>query len=335
MSLINQMLNDLERRGAGELPTGEPVVRAVPQAPQPRRGGRHWLWVLLASAGAAGWYGYTTRLLPNPPDVSPALPVAQLAASAPLAVAPESVPKPVPKPRLVAQPVTPPQSPVQTRPTVPKPVVQPVANESVIAASAVAVPLKQVTPQQQADHEFRQALAAAKQGRTAEAVAGYETALRLDATHDEARWALAGWLIETKRHEDADQLLHEGLKLHPRHTGFAMLRARLQVERNELTQALETLTASLPYVGQQADYRAFMAAVLQRLNRHDEAVAHYRVALQQMPESAVWRMGEGISLQATQRNAEALESFRRAAVARTLSPELQAFVERRISDLSR
>jgi MSHA biogenesis protein MshN len=45
-------------------------------------------------------------------------------------------------------------------------------------------------------------------------------------------------------------------------------------------------------------------------------------------------MGLGISLQAEKRNGEALDAFQRARASGGLSQELQAFVERRIQQLS-
>lgn len=334
MSLINQMLNELERRGAGELP-GEQAVRAVPASHGKQRG---WQLAVLATLLVAGLsWGYFTAM-PQPPVVG--VPVADVAVALPV-----SVPAQLESPALNSNPVAP--APAKSIAAVPVRAPTPAVNISEVRkpeesskvretqAVVTEAPLKQITPPQQADHDYRQAMSAMRQGRVAEAVAGYESALRLDAGHDNARWALVGWLVENKRHEDAEWLLREGLKLHPRHTGFAMLLARLQVEANDLAQALETMNTTLPHAGQQADYRAFMAALLQRMNRHAEAIPHYQIALQHAPDSAVWLMGMAISLQAEQRNADALEIFRRAAALHTLSAELQTFVERRIAELSR
>ena len=113
-----------------------------------------------------------------------------------------------------------------------------------------------------------------------------------------------------------------------------MLLARLQVEHGELPQALKTLQQSLRYAEQQADYRAFMAALLQRQNLHQEAIAHYQAALHLNPNSGVWLMGMGISLQALQKNNEAIAVFKNALNTHTLNADLQAFVTQRLGQLA-
>ena len=193
--------------------------------------------------------------------------------------------------------------------------------------------MKQVSPEQRADAEFRQAVAAMQQGHSADAIAGYRAVLRLDAGHDEARQALVALLLESKQGAEAERVLQERLNARPGHTGFAMLLARLQVEHGALEQALATLEKSLPYADAQADYQAFFAALLQRRNRHKEAITHYQIALQLAPDNGVWLMGYGISLQAVQRNEDARNAFRRALESGTLTPELQVFVQQKLKEL--
>ncbi len=200
-------------------------------------------------------------------------------------------------------------------------------------AASGALPMKQVSNAQQADAEYRKAAALMQQGRITEALTGYEAALRLDAGHDQARQALVALLLEGKRGADAERVLQEGLKNKPAQTGFAMLLARLQVERGAMEQAMATLEKSLPYADAQADYHAFLAALLQRQNRHKEAITHYQIVLQLAPNNGIWQMGYGISLQALQRNAEAKEAYKRALDTQTLSPDLQAFVQQKLKAL--
>ena len=202
-----------------------------------------------------------------------------------------------------------------------------------VQPSSGASPMKQTSPAQHADAEFRKSVVLMQQGHTADAIAGYEAALRLDARHDEARQALVALLLEGKRGADAESVLQEGLKNKPEHTGFAMLLARLQVERGAVGQAAATLEKTLPYADRQADYQAFFAALLQRQDRHGEAITHYRIALQLAPDNGVWLMGYGISLQATQHNDDARDAFRRALESKTLNSELQKFVQQRLREL--
>ena len=193
-------------------------------------------------------------------------------------------------------------------------------------------PMKRVSPAQRADAEFRQAFAAMQQGHSADAIAGYESVLRLDESHDAARQALVALLLENKRGAEAERVLQERLNARPGHTGFAMLLARLQVEHGAVEAALATLEKSLPHADAQAGYQAFFAALLQRLNRHKEAITHYQAALRLAPDNGVWLMGYGISLQAVQRNEDAGDAFWRALESKTLNPELQAFVQSKIKE---
>jgi len=218
--------------------------------------------------------------------------------------------------------------------TAPPPSPATIANANASAqASGGEMPMKQVSRAQQADAEFRRAAGLMQLGRIADAITGYEAALRLDAGHDAARQALVALLLEGKRNEDAEKVLLDGLSVKPENTGLTMLLARLQVERGAIEQATVTLEKSLPFAETQAAYRAFLAALLQRQNRNEEAITHYQIVLQHAPNNGVWLMGYGISLQAVQRNAEAKVMFQRALDTKTLSPELQAFVQQKLKDL--
>lgn len=191
-------------------------------------------------------------------------------------------------------------------------------------------PMKQISPAQRADAEFRKAVTAMQQGHLTDAIAGYEAVLRLDAAHDAARQALVALLLEGKRGAEAMRVLQDGIRNRPEQTGFAMLLARLQVEQGAIEQAAATLEKSLPHADTQADYQAFFAALLQRQGRHKEAITHYQLALQLAPGNGIWLMGYGISLQAVQRTDDARDAFRRALESRTLNPELQAFVQQKL-----
>lgn len=194
---------------------------------------------------------------------------------------------------------------------------------------------KELTPQQGAENEYRKAAQSIQQGKTSDAVSSLEQALQLNPMHAAARQTLIGILLENKHKDGAMRRAQDGLFLDVAQPGLAMILARLQLEKGELRQAIDTLERTLPYAVDHADYQAFLGALLQRAERHKEAAEHYLHALQRVPQNGVWWMGLGISFQAERRMPEAQEAFKRAKATNTLSPELQAFVELRLAQLQR
>ena len=123
------------------------------------------------------------------------------------------------------------------------------------------------------------------------------------------------------------------MSLNPDRSAYAILLARIQVERGDLQGAHDLLTKHAANAAGDADYHAFDAALLQRLGRHKEAVTGYQAALKLAPRAGLWWMGMGISLQADNRGAEALEAFQRAKSAGGLNPDLLSFVDQRMKQL--
>lgn len=366
MSLINQVLNDLEKRGTDAVAKAD-TVRAVPStAGRPRLTmGMVAGIVLLAVLSGVLW-----KILHHAPAPMAKEPVAK----APKIAKPiMAVPKPVPQPPPVAveqqleenstpslslsfelssiplpsdKPVEQRQAPARQHQAPPK---QQQASEQRQASAKKSKvpqartdaeegyggpPIKHLSPQQQALDEFGQAVALIQQGRKSEALPHLETTLQLDPGNTAARQALVGLLLESRRNADAERILQDGLQYDPKQPHLAMLLARLQVERGALPQALTTLDTTMPFADQEADYHAFMAAVLQRLDRHKEAITHYQIALHLSPNSAVWWMGLGISDQAVGDDEDARNAYKHALSLHQLNAELQDFVEKRLQALA-
>lgn len=371
MSLINQMLQDLEKRQPGSENAPLSDVRAVPRF---RRISYIWplLLLLAIAAGVLAW-----QWMQSPPPSQPA----PLAAPAPASMAaPVAEAAPVPEPQTgtltkpaaetlaqtpailvpsappVVPPIEPPRekhpaaqvalkkstelaavpkavtAPIGKTAPPPAPATTPASQPPVPAAGTVAKQIRELTPQQSAENEYRKALALIQQGRVTEAMEGLNTALQLDPRHAAARQTLIGLLVEARRFGEAERRLQDGLTLDRAQPELAMALARLQVERGDIDAAVATLERSQSAAPERADYHAFMAALLQRKGRHPEAIEQYRQALR-LTASAAWQMGLGISLQAENRLQEAREAFGRAKAANTLSPELQAFVDQRLKQL--
>lgn len=330
MSVINQMLNGLEQRGV-QVAAGQ--VRPVHVLPVKRKLKAVLSVLLLAALALLAFVRHGATV---PPVVTPVAEVVAepVPAKSPTRNLEAAVHVKAPDKKMIHAGKDSQNRHASSRHLEKKHVAEVHKVKPVLNASPVAVlPVKQVSAVQQADAEFHKAGALMQQGRNAEAQSGFEAALRLDAGHVAARRSLVALLLEGNRGTEAEQILHEGLKVRPANTGFAMLLARLQIQRNDLDQAIVTLEASLPHAVQQAEYQAFYAALLQRKGRHGESVEHYQLALKTSPDSGVWLMGCGISLQALARSVEARDAYQRALASGTLSPELQAFVQQKIKAL--
>lgn len=192
---------------------------------------------------------------------------------------------------------------------------------------------RQPTPRELADNEYRKATTSLHQGRSAEAEEGFQAALNQYPGHHGARQGLVGLLVGAKRFEEAERVLQEGLKLAPAQTGFTMTLARLQVDRGDNALGTATLQKGLEHAQGNPDYQAFLATLLQRQNRHEEAIEQFQAALRLRPAVGVWWLGLGISLQTANRAADAQEAYRRARATNSLSPELAAFAEQRMRQL--
>jgi len=360
MSLINKMLKDLDARagqpGAAPLPADvRPVAAPERRGPVLRAaliGGA----LLAVGAGVAGWKMMQTAPTPTPaPAVLAAAPVAartavvvDIPAAAPVPVVdvapavqaptpePETAPEPEPGPAPEPTPApAPAPAPKRVTPVAPAPTAKPAPRTVSVVKKAPVVPAagRTDTPSQRAENAYRRALGVLEDGRVTEAIATLQAGLQIDPRHEAARQTLVGLLIEAGRPDDAMRQLQAALAIDARQPALAMLLARLQLERGG--PAIDTLMRTLPYAAGNGEYHAFLAGVLQREGRVHEAADHYQAALKRSPGNGVWWMGLGIALQADKRDAESRAAFTQAQASGTLSPELQAFVERRLGQLGR
>lgn len=353
MSVINKMLQDLDRRqalGAGAEPN---VVRA----PSAKTSGHEWFWRILVVllTAALAWMGWVAvQLLPRKPLVTELAFQAAAEARSRTAVKPEPAPAPAPV-VAIEEP-----KPVAEEPRPPAPV-----SEALRLALQIETPLKPEAPKKEkapalqapaklaaekpsaekssvdkrdrtrsandnAEAHFRRAALLLNHGRVSEAEEQLSAALRADARHTAARHAYVALLLEQRRVDAAQRLLQEALALNPEQPTFALALARIHTGQREYGTALEALDRAGTAGAGNADFQAMRGAVLQRVGRHAEAVDAYQSALRggasQPPTT--W-IGLGISLESLGRRSEAVMAYRRALGAGPIAPEAREYAESR------
>jgi MSHA biogenesis protein MshN len=321
----------LKLTGGLNMPKSAPVPASTPNLTEQNTNSAAAAPVVSATAPAQEDKQGSATSSPAPGTIKPAAQTKPAPANK--LIEPATVPKAKLK-EVVAAPLSERKAP-KLAAVAPAPVPDIVPPTTAMPAATGNKQVKELSSQQRAENEYRKAILLIQQGKASEAVSGLEVALQLDAYHAAARQNLIGALLDSKRQDEALRRAREGLDLDPAQTGLAMIMSRLQVEKGELRSAIDTLQRSLRYATDRADYQAFLAALLQRDARNKEAAEHYLQALQKSPQTGVWWMGLGISLQAESRLPEAQEAFSRAKATNSLSPELLAFVESKLKQLQR
>lgn len=360
MSVINTMLQELDRRNASAGPDAEPPpaqVKAV--SPSPTR--HEWFWrivaaLMLAAVAWVGWVAFQLRPRPavatelafkaaeqarkGPITASSPPVVAQPPAVAPVVAPPAPALREPPETLRLAQAI---ETPITERPAAepskveppkpeakkpeektapaPKPSVKTVVNKRDRSRSSAEI----------AEASFRRAAAFLNLGRVSEAEDQLIGALHADASHVGARQAYVSLLLEQKRTDAAKRVLKEALDANPGQPVFSLALARILAEQRDYRGALDVMDRAGP-VAQNADFQAVRGAVMQRLGRHQEAVDAYHAAVQGAVQPGTTWVGLGISLEALGRRAEAAEAYRRS-LGGPLASEVRDYAEARVRAL--
>ena len=363
MSVINKMLQDLDRRQALGAAPETAVVR--PQAT--KTGNREWFWrvlVVLLTAALA-WMGWVAiQLLPRKPVATEfayqaAAEAKSRAAAKPAAVT--AVPTPLPPPEPVAAQPTPApevvlpepavtvppadslrlattlETPVQETPPAPAKVEAPTKPVAVKPKPAAAPPVAKASVDKRdrkssagdnAEAHFRRAALLLSHGRVSEAEERLQAALQADPSHVAARQTYVSLLLEHQRVDSARHLLQEGLAINPAQATFAFGLARIYVEQRDYPSALEVMDR-VGLAARNPEFQALRGAVLQRLGRHSEALEAYDNAIRGgKPPATTW-IGLGISLEAVGRPSDAAQAYRRALSAGPVAAEAREYAESR------
>ncbi|HHH42629.1 MAG TPA: tetratricopeptide repeat protein [Gammaproteobacteria bacterium] len=333
MSIINQMLRDLDQRrgpafgarlatlqGMGLVDTNRPYRQS-----RLVFSGLGLLGLLLVTLGyqsTSGWFG-------RPPVVSSQEPVQALPSVTPETPLGTTPAKPVPateKP--AAHSATEPQAVVQTTETEDTSPVAPASKVRNVVA------LKTLTPAQKADRLFASAQLALAEQHQDRAEQLLRATLQSAPLHSDARTQLAALLIRRQRMADAGQLLAEGLAHNPYSLELAIPYAQLLADQGTPQPALEVLDRTMQNNPTDAEALALRAALLYRLDRHPESISAYRSALRRQPQRALWWTGLAIALEHEQLTGQALRAYRRAA-ALPLENAVAIYVQQRIRLLGR
>ena len=191
-----------------------------------------------------------------------------------------------------------------------------------------------LTEKQLAEQAFHKGYAALRKGQVQTGERFFRKALSSSPEHIRSREMLAGIYIKAGRYVEAAQLLKQGVAVNPDHSMFRKLYARVLLEQEGLDQAVAVLERSLPQISQDLDYYALLAALYQRQGRHENAVALYQNMLKQNAMVGIWWIGMGISLEKMNQSEAARKAYEKARASGTLAAQMLQYTDNRLAALN-
>lgn len=339
MSLINKMLKDLDsRQGAtGGRPIFEGLQPGRRVLPGANRAVRLMALIgLILSVSALVWvfFGINSTPVPAPVAQAPVTPHPVKATPATLAPAPpvaalQPAPK-IPARQVAAAPAAPRQATGNAgRET---PVASPLPRAP--AAGRMEKTDRPYTPEELVEEAYREAGSLRASGNGAGAERRLKELLATTPRHVRAREMLVSILNENGRWVEARATLEAGIASVPEHAAFRLYLARVLLEHTGEKEAITVLEEGRSSGRVDPELQAFLAALYQRVARHDDAVKAYREALGVNPQEGRWWVGLGISLEAQQDSNGAREAYQRALASTRLPANLAQYAEGRLQALA-
>ncbi len=176
---------------------------------------------------------------------------------------------------------------------------------------------------------LQQAMSEAGEGHSKEAIRQLAVLVTQSPANNLARLNLINLLLKQGDSKSAENYLTMGLQQNPDYLPFVELKAKILVDKNQITRALALLESRSPSINQHLNYYSFIAALYLQQGQNDVAVKIYERLLTQDPNRSVWWMGLALGLDNLGRHAEAMQAYEHADQGNQLNSEVRAFIEKK------
>jgi len=334
MSLLNQVLQDLEKRNIETEYTSDTFkfnnIKAVSIATN-----KHALFLLSLLLIGMVLAAFAYQYVQSPNSTIAPRPIEQAIKK----VVQPTTPKVSPKTRRLEQ--APPLE-ITMKPTAqkksPQPlIVQQVKAEKITSKAKPSKPEEKTitTPpvlssQQKADHLY---INVKNQPHSIEKVNTLQQIISLNIQHIKARLLLSNTLLQLGLSQQASTLLDQSLILFPQNLQFINLRSQLFLQNKQAKDALVLLQQiDANYINNEI-YLSLLAAAHQQNKQYTSSLQVYQRLLKIDSENAKYWLGLAIAQDNTRQSQQAISAYQQALNKNTLQPAIVSYINQRISAL--
>ena len=178
------------------------------------------------------------------------------------------------------------------------------------AMTKKSVPL---TPIEWHDDQLSMAMEALDEGHEKRAIRILTSILMQFPASIEVRETLAAIYLSQNALAQADDILRDGLKFDPRSVPLILMQARVLVTQGQHQSAYAVLDRIHPSMKKSPEYYALLAAVLEALGRSQEARGIYASLIKLDPKNGQYWLGLGVALEHTKATQQAITAYTRAS----------------------
>jgi len=188
-------------------------------------------------------------------------------------------------------------------------------------------PVKKLSNKQKAEHYFS---LAEKQQPNSDKQKNLELAIQLNPQYIKARLLLTNTLLQQGLTSQSANLLDQSLKLFPQNLQFITLRSQLFLQKKQAQDALNTLHHIDENHVANETYLSLLAAAYQQNNDNFNSLNTYQKLLTINPHKAEYWLGLAITQEKQGHPQQALDAYQQALNKNKLQPAIVSYIKERI-----
>ncbi|WNC68138.1 tetratricopeptide repeat protein [Thalassotalea nanhaiensis] len=203
--------------------------------------------------------------------------------------------------------------------------------EDVAKTSSLVISKVELTPAKLADKKLNIAMRALQNGQLKKAETLLEEAIILQPYYVEARKELAALWFGRKTYQPAKNLLSQGVMLMPDNEDFRMMLARIYSIEGNNEKAFKVLSELS--TSRLLEYQLALASMASQSDHHVAAINAYNKLLVMRPEQSRWWLALAISYDSNEQYQPATSAYQKAIALGRLSSNSLQFAKQRLAEL--